>query len=76
MQIHIHKNGQQFGPFPESRIAEMLKSGEPPDTILLQAKSKNRKSTITFLKDGSGKIERPGQQPSGHPAPRTPAFLK
>jgi type II secretory pathway pseudopilin PulG len=49
---------------------------DPPDTILLQAKSENGRSTITFLKDGSGMIKRTGQQPYGHPAPRTPAFLE
>lgn len=49
---------------------------DPPSTILLQAKSENGKSTITFLKDGSGKIVRSGQPPFGQPPPRSPAFLK
>lgn len=49
---------------------------DPPDTILLQAKSEDGRSTITFLKDGSGKIVRPGQPPFGQPPPRSPAFLE
>lgn len=49
---------------------------DPPDTILLQSKSENGRSKITFLKDGSGRIERSGQSPFGQPPPRTPAFLK
>lgn len=49
---------------------------DPPDTILLQAKTENGRSTITFLKDGSGKIERPGRPPFGQPPPRSPAFLE
>jgi len=48
---------------------------DPPDTILLQAKSENGRSAITFLKDGSVKNEQPGQQPYGRPPPRSPAFL-
>lgn len=49
---------------------------DPPNTILLRAKSENGRSTITFLKDGSGQIERPGQPPFGQPPPRSPAFLE
>ncbi len=49
---------------------------DPPDTILLQAKSENGRATVTFLKDGSGKIERRGQPPFGQPPPRSPAFLE
>ena len=49
---------------------------DPPDTILLQAKSENGRSTITFLKDGSGIIKQTAQQPYGRPPPRSPAFLE
>jgi type II secretory pathway pseudopilin PulG len=49
---------------------------DPPNTILLQAKSENGKSTITFLKDGSGKIVRSGQPPFGQSPLRSPAFLE
>ncbi len=47
---------------------------DPPDTILLQVISEKVK--ITFLKDGSGKIERSGQPAFGRPPPRTPEFLE
>jgi len=47
---------------------------DPPDTILLQIISEKVK--ITFLKDGSGKIERSGQPAFGRPPPRTPEFLE
>jgi len=49
---------------------------DPPDTILLQAKSENGRSSIVVLKDGSGRIERVGQLSFGRPPPRTPAFLE
>jgi type II secretory pathway pseudopilin PulG len=53
-----------------------VSADDPPDTILLQSKPENGRSTIIFLKGGDGRIERPGQQPSGRPPPRTPAFLE
>ena len=49
---------------------------DPADTILLQAKSENGRSTITFLKGGDGRITRPGQPAFGRPPPRRPAFLE
>jgi hypothetical protein len=48
---------------------------DPPDTILLQAKSENGRATIIFLKDGTGQIVRSRQPGFGRPPPRTPAFL-
>lgn len=51
-------------------------ASDSPDTVLLQARSDNGKSTISVLKDGSGRIERAGQPAIGQPPPRSPAFLR
>lgn len=48
---------------------------DPPDTILLQAKTDNGRSTIVLLKNGDGKVLRQGHT-FGNPAPRNPAFLE
>ena len=51
-----------------------VSADDPPDTVQLQAKSENGRSTIVVLKDGSGHIVQSWQPPFG-PPPRTPAFL-
>ena len=48
---------------------------DPPDTILLQAKTNTGKSTIIMKKGGDGRIERAGQS-VGRPPPRDPPFLE
>ncbi|MEI8309299.1 MAG: DUF4339 domain-containing protein [Verrucomicrobiota bacterium] len=69
MQIHIHKNGQQPGPFPESRIAEMLKSGEAAESDLAWSEGMESWKPLSSFAQFHPPL-------SGHPAPRTPAFLK
>lgn len=52
-----------------------VSDGDSADTILLQAKTDNGRSTIIVLKGGDGTILRNGAT-SGHPPPRNPEFLE
>ena len=65
-------NRLQFDKISVGNVA----AGDPPDTILLQFKSENGRSTVIVLKDGSGQIVRSRQPAFGRPPPRTPAFLE
>jgi hypothetical protein len=52
-----------------------VSEGDPPDTIFLQAKSGNGRSTTVILISGDGALVRTGRS-FGRPPPRTPAFLE
>ena len=67
MQIFINKNGSQLGPFPESKVAEMLKSGQVAGADLAWSEGmetwKPLSSFAQFQAAAGGPPPLPGQPP-------------
>jgi hypothetical protein len=73
MQMYVSKNGQQLGPFEESKVAEMLQNGQlsPQDLGFKQGQSQWQKLEILFPTQPSG-WNAPSFPPASTIQPMTP----
>jgi hypothetical protein len=71
MSVYIYKNNQQFGPFEEAQIFEMLRSGRlsPEDMGIRQGQTQWQPLRVLFAPPASGFSPAPPPVPPNAPSP-------